>query len=132
VALLTGGNVHDSTMFAPLLAALTVARSDWAGRAPRPEHLIADKGYSSQTNRRLLRARGIAHTVPEKAVRAVHRRGRGSAGGRPPSLDPNRYACRADIERCFGRLKQWRGLTTRYDKHACNYAGAITLAALLT
>ena len=26
----------------------------------------------------------------------------------------------------------WRGLATRYDKHARNYAGAINLAALLT
>src|SRR4051794_41518074 len=34
--------------------------------------------------------------------------------------------------RGFCQLKQWRGLATRYDKHARNYAGALSLAALLT
>jgi hypothetical protein len=28
--------------------------------------------------------------------------------------------------------QQWRGLATRYDKHARNYVGALSLAALLT
>ena len=43
-----------------------------------------------------------------------------------------RYARRNTIERGFCQLKQWRGLATRYDKHARNYAGALSLAALLT
>jgi transposase len=28
-------------------------------------------------------------------------------------------------------LKQWRGLATRYDKHALIYRGAVVLAAVL-
>jgi transposase len=57
---------------------------------------------------------------------------------RPPGFDRDRYARRDryagrnGIERGFGLLKHWRGLATRYDKHARNYAGAITLATLLT
>ncbi|HVQ90599.1 MAG TPA: IS5/IS1182 family transposase, partial [Mycobacteriales bacterium] len=35
------------------------------------------------------------------------------------------------VERGFCQLKHWRGLATRYDRHARNYLGALTLAALL-
>jgi DDE family transposase len=87
VALLTGGNVHDSTMFAPLLTALRVARPGPGRPRTRPDHLLAGKGYSSKGNRRLLRAREIAHTIPEKGDQAARRRHKGAAGGRPPGLE---------------------------------------------
>ena len=132
VVLLTAGNVHDTTMFGPLLAAVRVARAGPGRPRTRPDYLVADKGYSSRANRGLLRARGIGHTIPEKADQAAHRRRRGSTGGRPPGFDKGRYARRNSVERGFCQLKHWRGLATRYDKHARNYAGAITLAALLT
>jgi transposase len=132
VVLLTGGNVHDSPMFVQLMAALRVARSGKGRPRTRPDYLLADKGYSSRGNRRLLRERGIGHTIPEKNDQAAHRRRRGSAGGRPPGFDPDRYARRNTIERGFCQLKHWRGLATRYDKHARNYAGALSLAALMT
>jgi transposase len=35
------------------------------------------------------------------------------------------------VERCFSRLKQWRGIATRYDKKASNYCGGVLLAALI-
>ena len=132
VVLLTGGNVHDSPMFPQLMAALRVARPGPGRPRTRPDYLLADKGYSSRANRRLLRERGIGHTIPEKTDQAGHRRRRGSAGGRPPGFDRDRYGRRNTIERGFCQLKQWRGLATRYDKHARNYAGALSLAALLT
>ena len=132
VVLLTAGNVHDSPMFAPLIAALRVDRPRPGRPRTRPDYVVADKGYSSKANRGLLRARGIGHTIPEKADQAANRRRKGSAGGRPPGFDRDRYARRGCVERGFCQLKQWRGLATRYDKHARNYAGAINLAALLT
>ena len=132
VVLLTAGNVHDSPMFAPLFAALRVDRPGSGRPRTRPDYVVADKGYSSKANRGLLRARGIGHTIPEKADQAANRRRKGSAGGRPPGFDRDRYARRGCVERGFCQLKQWRGLATRYDKHARNYAGAINLAALLT
>ena len=48
VVLLTGGNVHDTTMFAPLVASLRVARTGPGRPRTRPDYLIADKGYSSR------------------------------------------------------------------------------------
>ncbi len=132
VMLLTAGNVNDTTMFASLLAALRVARVGPGRPRTCPDYLVADKGYSSRANRALLRRRGIAHTIPEPRDQQANRRRKGSAGGRPVGFDAGRYMRRNVVERGFCQVKQWRGLATRYDKHARNYAGAINLAALLT
>ena len=35
------------------------------------------------------------------------------------------------VERCFGRLKQYRAIATRYDKTAQSYQAMIDLATLL-
>ena len=58
VVLLTGGNVHDSPMFAQLMAALRVARTGPGRPRTRPDYLLADKAYGSRANRGLLRERG--------------------------------------------------------------------------
>jgi transposase len=132
VVLLTAGNINDTTMFGPLMDALRVARAGPGRPRTRPDYVLADKGYSSRANRRLLRRRGIAHTIPEPRDQRDNRRRKGSAGGRPVCFDAARYKRRNVVERGFNVLKQWRGLATRYDKHARNYAGAIHLAALLS
>lgn len=36
------------------------------------------------------------------------------------------------IERGINVVKQWRGLATRYDKHALTYRSAVILATILT
>ena len=123
VVLLTAGNVNDTTMFAPLLAALRVARVGQGRPRTCPDYLVADKGY---------RRRGIAHTIPEPRDQQANRRRKGSVGGRPVGFDAGRYIRRNVVERGFCQVKQWRGLATRYDKHARNYAGALNIAALLT
>ncbi|MFE2597769.1 hypothetical protein ACFXCZ_14900 [Streptomyces sp. NPDC059396] len=38
---------------------------------------------------------------------------------------------RNGTERCFNRLKQWRGIATHYDKAAESCQAAVTLASLL-
>jgi transposase len=35
------------------------------------------------------------------------------------------------VERCINRLKQWRGLATRYEKRALNYRAMLVLAAIV-
>lgn len=57
----------------------------------------------------------LAHTDQEG-----HRKRRGSRGSRPVGLDAPDY--RNVVVRRYCHLKQWRGLATRYDKHAVNYA----------
>ena len=61
----------------------------------------------------------------------MRRKAKGSNGGRPPGFDPTRYRHRNSIERGFNRLKHWRGIATRYDKHALTFLGGITLATTL-
>jgi transposase len=132
VLLLSPGNVNDTLLLEALLAGLRVARAGPGRPRTRPDHLLADKGYSSRSNRRLLRRRHIPHTIPEPRDQQANRTRRGSAGGRPVAFDKHRYRHRNTVERGFCHLKHWRGLATRYDRHARNYLGGLTLAALLT
>ncbi|MBA4866953.1 transposase, partial [Streptomyces sp. PSKA54] len=97
----------------------------------RPAHVLGDKGYSSRAIRTWLRRHGIGHTIPERADQVRNRLRRGSRRGRPPTFDKQLYKRRNVVERCFNRLKQWRGIATRYDKTAESYQAAVTLASLL-
>ncbi len=42
------------------------------------------------------------------------------------------YRGRNAIERMFGRLKDFRCITTRYDRLATNYLAAVCLAAIVS
>ncbi|SCG70425.1 Transposase [Micromonospora halophytica] len=129
--MLSGGNVNDCTRFTQVLAGIRVERSGPGRPRVRPDHVIADKGYSSKAIRADLRRRGIGHTIPERADQQANRRRRGSRGGRPPAFDKRLYKRRNVVERCFNRLKQCRSLATRYDKTATSYRATVTIAALL-
>ena len=131
VILIGPGHVHDSPMLPPLLAALSVPRTGPGRPRTRPEALIADKAYSARAHRAHLRARNITAVIPEKNDQIGHRRQRGSAGGRPPNFDRTAYKGRNVVERGFNRIKHWRGLATRYDKHAVVYRGGVVLAAIM-
>jgi len=128
---LTSGNVNDTTMLGPVLAQIRVPRRGPGRPRTRPRRVLADKGYSSRANRRLLARRGIAATIPERADQQANRRRRGRTGGRPYTFDATTYKRRNVVERCFNRLKQWRGIATRYDKKAVNYRGGIVLASII-
>jgi transposase len=38
---------------------------------------------------------------------------------------------RQQIERFWGRLKEWRAVATRYEKTACSFLGVLYLAATM-
>jgi transposase len=90
--------------------------------------LLADRGYAHDSCRRLLRRRGIPHVIPERKDQKERRRRR---GGRPPYFDAEAYRRRNAVERCVGRLKQWRGIATRYEKRVSNYRAMVLIASLL-
>lgn len=125
MTILTAGQDGDSPMLIALLEQLRV------GRRTRPEAVLGDKAYSSRANRAHLRKRGIAAVIPEPRDQQAHRKRRGSQGGRPPKLDPVKYRGRNVIERSYCRLKQWRGLATRYDKLAIMYRAAVVLNGVI-
>jgi transposase len=94
----------------------------------RPNRVIADKGYSYPRCRRWLRQRQIPHTIPERRDQRMQRATR---PGRPLTFDRLVYARRNVVERCINRLKQWRGLATRYEKRAANYRAMIVIASIV-
>jgi transposase len=108
---LTPGQRHDSTQLEP-------------GRGTR----IGDKGYSYDRCRQTLRRRGIPHTIPERADQRARRAGR---PGRKPIFSKAVYRRRNVVERGINRLKQWRGIATRYDKRGVNYRAMVVVASLM-
>ncbi|MGW3289788.1 IS5 family transposase [Streptomyces sp. NPDC001002] len=126
---ITPGQAGDAPAFPQVMARLRVPRS--VGR-PRvtPDGVLADKAYSSRVIRSKLRRRGIRAVIPQPSDQAAHRKRLGSRGGRPPAFDRDAYKQRNTVERCINKLKQWRGLATRYDKTVTIYLAGLHLAAI--
>jgi putative transposase len=127
----TPGQAGDSPALPLLLAELRVPRCGPGRPRTTPDALLADKAYSARAHRQELRSRGITAVIPEPADQIGHRKNRGSRGGRPVTFDADRYRGRNVVERGFNRLKNWRGLATRYDKHVVHYRGGMVLGAAL-
>jgi transposase len=120
---LTAGQAGDNPQLLPLIEDYRTATKR------RRFRLLADKAYSHPSTRDQLRTRKIAHTIPERSDQIARRKGKGSRGGRPPGFDPEAYKKRNTVERGYSRIKQWRGIATRYDKHARTFLGGVLLAA---
>lgn len=88
----------------------------------RPQRLAADKAYSMPRIRRWLRAHGIRAVIPQRSDQLRQHR------GRPLHFDAKAYRRRNQIERCIGRLKDFRRLSTRYDKYADSFQAMFDLA----
>lgn len=129
--ILTPGQGGDNPQLLPLLDQIAVTRSGPGRPRKRPDRVLADKAYSHPSTRAALRRRGIAFTSPERRDQIERRRAKGSRGGRPPAFDPDLYACRNVVERCFNRLKQFRDLATRFAKRAAYYRTEIVIAAIV-
>jgi transposase len=95
----------------------------------RPDAVAADKAYSSRANRAHLRKRHIKAVIPEKKDQAANRKKRGSRGGRPVRHDTDLYKERNTVERLINRLKDWRGIATRFDKTPESYLAGLELRA---
>jgi transposase len=81
--------------------------------------VIADRAYDA--GKRViepLQQVGKQVVIPSNPTRKVQR-----------TYDRDLYKARHLIENFFARLKQYRAIATRYDKTACNFLGAIHLAA---
>lgn len=97
----------------------------------RPDRVLADKAYTSRSNRRYLRRRGIPHTIPERLDQQRRRQNRGFSRRPATGFDRERYKKRNTVERAINRLKGFRAVATRYEKRAYIYLGTVTLAALM-
>lgn len=126
---LTAGQAGDAPAFTDVTARLRVPRRRGRPRT-RPDLVLADKAYSSRAIREHLRKRGIRAVIPVPADQRAHRLRRGSRGGRPPTFDRETYKQRNTVERCINRLKQWRGIATRYEKTATIYLAGLHIAGI--
>jgi putative transposase len=127
---LTPGQAGDNPQLLPLIDGIAVPGNGPNPRS-RPGRLLADKAYSHPSTRTALRRRRIRVTIPERSDQSARRRAKGSQGGRPPAFDSEAYRARNVVERFFARIKQWRGIATRYDKYAANYRSGILLISTL-
>ena len=80
--------------------------------------LLADRAYDSDQLRRTMKARGAWANVKPLARRIDK-----------PAFSPFLYRYRNLVERFFNKLKHFRAVATRYEKHAANYLALVKLAA---
>jgi len=111
----------------PVLLFLTAGQvSDYTGARkllddfPTAKHLLADRGYDADWFRDGLREKGIAPCIPPKKNRK-----------RRIPYDKTLYKQRHKVENMFGRLKDWRRISTRYDRCAHTFFSAICIAAFV-
>jgi transposase len=104
---LTGGEAHDLVGADQLLPDM------------RANMLLADKAFDADERViKPLTAAGKTAVIPSKSNRK-----------QPRAFDREMYAARHLIENFFAKLKQFRGIATRYDKTARNFLAAVHLAA---
>ena len=104
---LSEGQAHDGKSAADMLGGLK------AGQV-----LIADRAYDSDLLRHTMRARGAWANIKPLARRLTK-----------PVFSPFLYRYRNLVERFFNKLKHFRAVATRYEKHAANYLALVKLAA---
>ena len=108
---LTPGQAHDLEGADALLPAV----------APKVSAVIADRPFAAFDRVVApLEAAGVVAVIPSKAGEK-----------KPRKIDRHLYARRHLIENFFAKLKQWRGIATRYDKLARNFLAGVHLAAAM-
>ena len=104
---LTEGQAHDGRSAADML--------DTLGDG---DVLLADRAYDSDGLRQMLAKRGAwANVRPMPGRKNV------------PAFSRFLYKYRNLVERFFSKLKHFRAIATRYEKHAENYLALIKLAS---
>ncbi len=81
--------------------------------------LLADRGYDSDALRAMIAAQGATANIRPLDHRVD-----------PPAFSKRIYKRRNLVERFFNKLKHYRAIATRFDKHDANFMASIKLAAL--
>jgi transposase len=104
---LSCGNTHDIVHGESLVA-----------NSPASKIVVADKGYSSEKLRVYIRENDATPVIPRKVNSLVGN----------DDIDWCMYKYRHLVENAFGRIKQYRGIATRYEKLERNYHSMVALA----
>lgn len=104
---LTEGQAHDGRSAADMLAGLGDGQI-----------LLADRGYDSDALRHTLNERGAwANVKPMPNRKNI------------PAFSQFLYRYRNLVERFFNKLKHFRAIATRFEKHDANFLALVKLAA---
>ena len=82
--------------------------------------LMGDKAFDADQLRQTLRERGAAAVIPAKRNRKIH-----------IPHDEEAYKWRHLIENYFSKIKEFRGVNTRYDKTDSSYEATWNIAATI-
>ena len=104
---LTEGQAHDGKSAADLIATLATGQI-----------LLADRAYDSDALRESLAARGAWANVKPISRRRTK-----------PPFCTFLYRYRNLVERFFNKLKHFRAIATRFEKHDANYLALLKLAS---
>jgi transposase len=105
---LTAGQAHDGRSAVDML--------DGVGEG---QILLADRAYDSDALRKSMTDRGAwANIKPMPGRKNI------------PAFSPFLYRYRNHVERFFNKLKHFRAVATRFEKHAENYLALVKLAAI--
>ena len=106
--ILTAGQKADCQQALPLLEGV------------KTKAVLADRGYDTDSIRNTLKEKKIKVVIPTRRHRLEQ-----------IPHDEALYRKRNSIERCFGRLKYWRRIATRFDRNDSHFMGFVFLAASL-
>ena len=105
---LTPGQAHD------LLGADTLLNTLGEG-----DVLLGDKAYDADWLRQQIEAQGAAPNIPDRSNR-----------NEKHCFSKTLYKERNRVERFFNKIKHFRRIATRFEKHAQNYLAMIKLASV--
>ena len=106
--IVTKGTTADCTQACALIEGL------------KAEHLLADRGYDSNSIINQAESQGMNVVIPPKKNRRVQR-----------SYDEGLYRIRHLVKNAFLHIKRWRGLATRYARSVDLFVAAIQIRCLM-
>ena len=106
--IITGGTTADCTMALPLIDEFDSV------------YVLADKGYDSQEIVDAVVSRGAEPVIPPRRCRKEQR-----------LHDKHLYKARHLFENAFLRLKEWRGVATRYAKRADSFLSIVQIRCII-
>jgi transposase len=86
---------------------------------PKDCIVLADRGYDSDALREQIAAQGALANIRPLDNRVEK-----------PAFSARVYRMRNKVERFFNRIKHFRAIATRFDKHDANYLASLKLVAL--
>jgi transposase len=104
---LTEGQAHDGK-----------SAKDMLGGLGPGDILLADRAYDSDALRQSVADQGAWANIRPMSTRV-----------NVPAFSPFLYRYRNLVERFFSKLKHFRAVATRFEKHAANYLALVKLAA---